>query len=118
MHGSDACARRTPGNLLCGQPADARLLDGTAQAVIPKGHAVLIIDMPAAKEMHLFAAIMCLSVIVETNLFLSANGSGEIAVGIEGNAGLFRELFQPREEPRITVAGEDHIRVVLIQESI
>ena len=69
--------------------------------------------MPAAKEMHLFAAIMRLPVVVETDLLLSANGSGEVAVGIEGDAGLFGEFFQPREEPGITVTREDHIRVIL-----
>ena len=74
--------------------------------------------MPTPKEMHLFAAIMCLAVIMEADLLLSANGSGEIAVGIEGDVGLFREFFQTREEPGIAEAREDHIRVILIQESI
>src|SRR6185503_17941388 len=86
LHSGDARAGRTPGDLLHGQTGHARLLDRARQTIIAEGHAVLIVDVPASEEMHLLPAIMRLTIIMEADLLLPADGLCKVTVGVERDA--------------------------------
>ena len=74
--------------------------------------------MPAAKEMCLPAAIMRLTIIVETDLLLFVNRTGEVTIEIERNISFLRYFFEMGKQPRVAITGEDHIRIILPKNSI
>ena len=118
MHSGNAGAGGAAGDLLDGEAGDASLFDGTQEAVITIGHAVLVVDVPAAEEVDLFAAVVGLAVVYETDRFLAKDGFTEVTVGVEGNAGGLRDLFEVGEEPGVAEAGEDHVGVVLAEYAV
>ena len=88
-HGGDglqcgnARSRRAPGCLLHRQAGHARLLDGADQAVVREGHAVAVVDVPAAAQVDLPAAIVGAPVIEEAHFLAPQHRHAGIPVRVD-----------------------------------
>jgi hypothetical protein len=74
--------------------------------------------MPAAAQMNLRRAVMCLPVVEEAYFLPVKDRHRWITVGVESNTELLRSLFQEGKEPGVAEVTLDDIGVIGLQNAI
>ena len=116
LHGGDAGAGRDARGGLHRQPGDARQFEHPFQPVIAPHHGVVGVDMPAAGQVHLLAAVDDLVVGEVGALRPVEDAALRVAVERQRDAVLLRQLEQPGQQPGIAPARQQQVRILLLQD--
>ncbi len=112
LHGRDPRARREPGSILDRLAGDTRHLQHPFHAIVVPQHGIVPVEVPAAAQLHLPAAVDDLAVRKIGMLFPFHHRLAFIPVQRQRDPALFAKFHQQRHQPGIAPGGQDHVRVI------
>ena len=99
-----------------GSPVTRAISSTPVQVVIRPQHGIVAVDVPAAKQVHLLAAVNNLPVGKIPALLAPGDRSVRVAVERQGQAVLFSQIQQARQQPGIAPGGQQQVGVVVGQQ--